>query len=156
MELYKKQIRPMISPPALQGIMWSPTPFYEDNELWFEADCEDVLRQKCEEKLEDPMSSIYFDVRFVKVEKPEVVITDTIKPDEIILIKFDTNKCDIDTISVYMSIYNEMFPKNTVVGLPDMMSLKAMDKEDILKFLDYTKAKIEMGELFDEEGDREL
>lgn len=143
MELYKKQIRPMISPPALNGIMWSPTPFYEDKELWFEANCEDVLRQKCEEKLEDPMSSIYFDVRFVKAEKPEVVAVDAIRPDEIILIKFDTNKCDIDTVSDYMNIYAEMFPKNIVVGLPDMITMEATDKEDVLKLLDYIRKKIE-------------
>ena len=148
MELYKKQIRPMISPPALNGIMWSPTPFYEDKELWFEADCEDVLRQKCEEKLEDPMSSIYFDVRFVKAEKPEVVTADAIQPDEIILIKFDIDKCDIDTVSAYMNIYAEMFPKNIVVGLPDMITMETMNEEDALTLLDYMKTKIKIKDLF--------
>ena len=71
MKLYKRQIRPMISPPAIPGMNCSDYPL-EDEEIWYDEDFDFskdmkiwkdyVLRQ------EGPWAKIVFQERFVPVD----------------------------------------------------------------------------------------
>ena len=69
MTLYKKQIRPMISPPALQGLNTNPRPLY-DNDMWFNEDDVNkatVNKWVLDTEKQDPMYRMVIQERFIKV-----------------------------------------------------------------------------------------
>lgn len=63
--LYKKQYRPMVQPPCLQGFNDNPYPF---DEFWYDEDEKEYLQETFEKQLRDPMSRLIWDERYVEVK----------------------------------------------------------------------------------------
>ena len=141
MKLYKKELRPMVQPPSLQGFNSKPYPFYTEDS-WIVEDFRDYFQHSCEEKLEDPMSTIVFDERYVEVELPTPEVHD-VKPGNLICFKYDPNKCDIDIIIDYANLLREKLPEDVVVMLAPNIDVKVMDKETAYAFIEQMKEKVE-------------
>ena len=65
MKLYKKEIRPYIQPPQLQG--FNDRAFPVEGYDWVSEDLEDKLRAEIDVK--DPWSKLFFRVRYVSVSE---------------------------------------------------------------------------------------
>ena len=63
MKIYKRQIRPMIIPPALHGFSCIPSPLLGED-AWFDEDNED-RKGAWEMLIKDPMSRLDIEERYV-------------------------------------------------------------------------------------------
>lgn len=137
MKVYKKEVRPMVQPPSLQGFSNKPYPFYTEDS-WVVEDFRDYFQQHCENKLEDPMSTIVFDERYVEVELPTPEVHD-VKPGNLICFKYDPNKCDIDIAIEYANLLNGIVPDDVGIMLAPNIDVELMDKELAYAFIDKMK-----------------
>lgn len=58
-----------------------------------------------------------------------------IKPDDVIVIKFNLGEIPVDEIHHLFLSMSEYFPNNKVVGLPNGMSITTEDAESVIKYL---------------------
>ena len=140
MKLYKKELRPMVQPPSLQGFNSDPYPFYTEDS-WIVEDFRDYFQHSCEEKLEDPMSTIVFDERYVEVELPTPEVLD-VKPGNIICFKFNPDKCDIDIAVDYANLLKGIVPDSVGVMLMPNINVELMDKETAYAFIEQMKREV--------------
>ena len=65
MKLYKREIKPMIEPPALQGMKWQLMPVPNFNK-WYPEEKEQELRRDI--TISDPYWTLTFDERYVETD----------------------------------------------------------------------------------------
>lgn len=142
MKIYKRQIRPMIKPPALQGFNTDLKPFFH-SDAWFDEDMEDHLQFRYKEENKDPMSTLVFDERYVEVEMP-ICETFNIKSKDVLVIKFDPDKCDVDLAVDYGEIIRNRLPDDvTIILAPSSLEYEVMDKDETLSWINVMKKRIE-------------
>lgn len=142
MKLYKKQIRPMIQPPALQGFNSNPYPFNGENTDWYDENLRNSLLTIYTKRLKDPMSKVVFDEKYIEVEIPEPEVL-KVNPGEIVCFKFDPDVVDIDIVSDYASRLGGVLPDDTVIMLAPAIDPEVMDKETAYKMLDVIKERLD-------------
>jgi hypothetical protein len=54
---------------------------------------------------------------------------------EAVVLFFNTKDCHLDMVNTMSEIVKDKFPNNTIVVLPDTMSLYDFDKETLLKVI---------------------
>ena len=71
MKLYKKMIRPMIDPPALQGFSDKPYPLFSDD-YWVDGDYEETLTDTWKEliKKENSWGYLKIEEKYIEVQLP--------------------------------------------------------------------------------------
>lgn len=143
MNIYKRMIRPMINPPSLQGMNDSPYPLISDD-YWVDDEHEEVKRGVWEQevKREDKMGSLLVEEKYVLVESPKIQIRN-VAPNDFILLSFDINEFDMDTVCQWLDGYAKAFPNNAVGALPTTMSLDIMSKESAYVFIEHYKELVD-------------
>lgn len=59
-----------------------------------------------------------------------------IKPNDVIVAKFDFEKIPVDEIANFMSLLKANFPNNKIIGIPnDGVTMKTEDVENVIKYL---------------------
>lgn len=59
-----------------------------------------------------------------------------VKPNDVIVAKFDFEKIPVDEATDFMSLLRTNFPNNKIVGIPnDGVIVKAEDVENVIKYL---------------------
>ena len=58
-----------------------------------------------------------------------------VKPDDVIVIKYNIGETSIDEINHLFLSISEYFPNNKVVGLPNNMSIITEEVESVIKYL---------------------
>lgn len=59
-----------------------------------------------------------------------------VKPNDVIVVKFDFEKIPVDEATHFMSLLKTNFPNNKIVGIPnDGVIVKAEDVENVIKYL---------------------
>lgn len=59
-----------------------------------------------------------------------------VKPNDVIVAKFDFEKIPVDEATHFMSLLKTNFPNNKIVGIPnDGVIVKAEDVENVIKYL---------------------
>lgn len=59
-----------------------------------------------------------------------------VKPNDVIVAKFDFEKIPVDEATNFMSLLKTNFPNNKIVGIPnDGVIVKAEDVENVIKYL---------------------
>lgn len=59
-----------------------------------------------------------------------------VKPNDVIVAKFDIEKISVDEVANFMSLLNANFPNNKIVGIPnDEVIIKTADVESVIKYL---------------------
>ena len=141
MKLYKKEIRPMIQPPALHGFNNNPYPFYNEG-TWIPEDMEDYFREHHEKDIKDPMSRLTFDERYVEIELPVPEVHD-VKSGNLICFGFDPDKCDIDIAVDYANLLKGIVPDSVGVMFAPNIDIEVMDKEIAYAFIDKMKEEVD-------------
>lgn len=141
-KLYKKQIRPMISPPALHGQVWHLEPFPNLEDCWYDEETRDIVKEFYSELITDPMSSLGFDERYVEVEMPKPKVVNY-RPGDMLLLRFDMDKIDVATAVEIMHKYEEMVPDTVTIVLLPNMNCDSLDKEEAQLWLDEFRKKVE-------------
>ena len=143
-KLYKKQIQPMIIPPAIPGYNCEPRPFHGEHTAWVDEEYKEDILQNLTEGLEDPMSKIVFVERYVEVELPEVEVLD-VKPGDILCFKYNPEKCDMDTAWEYAHTLKDVFPEyydKVAILLMPSFNPEIFDKETALMYIDNLRDEI--------------
>lgn len=143
MKLYKKMIRPMVKPPALQGMSCQPYPLISDD-YWIEEDYEEILTDTWKElvKKKDSWGALKIEEKYVEVELPN---PEPIKIGENNFICFmvNTDKIDIATACECVEKYEEVLPKEVGIAILPSMEIKVLDKDTIDAFIDDYKHRLE-------------
>lgn len=59
-----------------------------------------------------------------------------VKPNDVIVAKFDIEKIPVDEIANFISLLKANFPNNKIVGIPnDEVIIKTADVESVIKYL---------------------
>lgn len=59
-----------------------------------------------------------------------------VKPNDVIVAKFDFEKIPVDEVTNFISLLKANFPNNKIVGIPnDGVIIKAEDAERVIKYL---------------------
>lgn len=59
-----------------------------------------------------------------------------VKPNDVIVAKFDFEKIPVDEATNFMSLLKTNFPNNKIVGIPnDGVIIKAEDVKNVIKYL---------------------
>ena len=59
-----------------------------------------------------------------------------VKPNDVIVAKFDIEKIPVDEIANFMSLLKANFPNHKIIGIPnDGIIIKAEDVESVIKYL---------------------
>ena len=59
-----------------------------------------------------------------------------VKPNDVIVAKFDFEKISVDEATHFMSLLKANFPNNKIVGIPnDEVIIKTADVESVIKYL---------------------
>ena len=59
-----------------------------------------------------------------------------VKPNDVIVAKFDFEKIPVDEATHFMSLLKANFPNNKIVGIPnDEVIIKTADVESVIKYL---------------------
>lgn len=59
-----------------------------------------------------------------------------IKPNDVIVTKFDIEKIPVDEVANFMSLLKANFPNNKIIGIPnDGVIIKTEDAESVIKYL---------------------
>lgn len=141
MKLYRKEVRPMVQPPALQGFNSKPYPLYTEDS-WIVEELGEFFQQRYEEKLNDPMSTLIFDERYVEVELPTPEVFD-IKSGNVICFTVNPDKCDIDVAVDYANLLREKLPEDVIVMLAPNIDIEVMDKETAYGFIEQMKKEVD-------------
>lgn len=141
MKLYKRMIRPMVSPPALHGMSCKSYPLFS-GDYWVNGDFEDSLITTWEEELKDPMSSIEIEEKYVEIElpKPEPI---KIEDNNFICFMVDMDKIDLDIACEYVKEYIKVLSKEVAVAILPSIESKVLDKDTVNAFIDNYKRRVE-------------
>lgn len=142
MKLYKKQIRPMIQPPALQGFNSNPYPFDGEDTSWYDENLRNNILTIYTKRLKDSMSRVVFDEKYIEIEIPEPEVL-KVNPGEIVCFKFDPDVVDINMVSDYASHLRGVLPDDTVIMLAPAINPEVMDEEMAYKMLDIIKERLD-------------
>lgn len=143
MRIYKRMIRPMIVPPALQGSNCKPDPLYWDD-YWINEEYEEVLKDTWEKlvKRKDSWASLKIEEKYVEIELPEpepVKITD----ENFVTFTYDVDKGDIDFACEYIKGFEKVLPPHVGFGLLPSINIHVLDKDDVYKFIDEFKRTVD-------------
>ena len=59
-----------------------------------------------------------------------------VKPNDVIVAKFDIEKIPVDEVENFMSLLKANFPNNKIIGIPnDGVIIKTEDAESVIKYL---------------------
>lgn len=59
-----------------------------------------------------------------------------VKPNDVIVAKFDFEKIPVDEVANFMSLLKANFPNNKIIGIPnDGVTIKTEDTEKVIKYL---------------------
>lgn len=141
-KLYKKQIRPMISPPALHGQVWHAIPFEHCENEWYDEELKELVTETYTKRIDDSWSSLIFDERYVEVEMPEPKVVDY-KLDSMVLLQFDVNKMDVKTATDILHLYEAILPETVTVALLPNMECTSLTKEQAQLWLEEFRKKVE-------------
>ena len=144
MKFYKRMIRPMVDPPALQGMNSAPYPLYE-KDFWVEDDYEDILKKSWLDliKRRDSWDGLLIDEKYEEVELPKLKVME-IKPTDTVCLTFNPDSVDVETAAEYLELYGKVCPKETaLVLLPDPNTLDVFDEETAYKFIEVYKEKVD-------------
>lgn len=143
MKLYKRMIRPMVKPPALQGMSCQPYPLISDD-YWIEEDYEEILTDTWKElvKKKDSWGALKIEEKYVEVELPN---PEPIKvgDNNFVCFMVNTDKIDIDTACECVKKYEEVLPKEVGIAILPSMEIKVLDKDTIDAFIDDYKRRLE-------------
>ena len=141
MKLYKRMIKPMISPPALQGFSCKSYPLISDTH-WVDGDFEDVLIEGWKKELKDPMSTIEIEEKYVEIELPEPKPI-KIEDNNFVCFMVDVNKIDLDSACEYVKTYSEILPKEVAIAILPSIEPKILNKDTVNIFIDDYKRRVE-------------
>ena len=143
MKLYKKMIRPMVNPPALQGMICQPYPLFSDD-YWINGDYEETLTDRWEElvKKKDSWSTLKIEEKYVEVELPTPKPIN-VKDNNFICFMVNTDKIDIATACECVEKYAEVLPKEVGIAILPSIEVKVLDKDTVDTFIDNYKRRVE-------------
>jgi len=141
MKLYKRMIRPMISPPALQGFSCKSYPLISDT-YWVDEDAEDVLIESWKKELKDPMSTIEIEEKYVEIELPEPKPI-KIEDNNFVCFMVDVDKMDLDSACEYVKAYSKVLPEEVAVAILPSIEPKILNKDTVNIFIDDYKRRVE-------------
>lgn len=141
MKLYKRMIKPMINPPALQDFSCKPYPLFSDN-YWVDGDFEDSLIEIWKRDLEDPMSTIGVEEKYVEVElpKPKPI---NVKDNNFVCFMVDIDKIDLDIALEYVKICADVLPKEVAFAMLPSIKPKVLNKDTVDSYIDEYKRRAE-------------
>lgn len=142
MKIYKRMIRPMVNPPALQGMSCKSYPLLPDD-YWINGDYEEALTNTWEEwvKKKDSWGTLEIDERYVEVEFPN---PEPIKVGDNNFVCFivDIDKIDLNVAYEFVKKYMEILPNEVGVALLPSIEPKVLDKETVDAFIDEYKRRV--------------
>ncbi len=142
MKIYKRMIRPIVSPPGLETIYTIPL-INENN--WVDEEFEDVLRPRWEEwaKKKSKWSSLHLDEKYVEIELPEakpIKIVD----ENLILFVCDFNDIEnIDLIYEYLECFQKILPPNVGMALLPKADIRVLSEDEAYVFLEQYKKTLD-------------
>ena len=141
MKLYKRMIKPMINPPALQGFSCKPYPLVSDN-YWVDGEFEDLLIETWKRDLEDPMSTIVVEEKYVEVElpKPEPI---KVEDNNFVCFMVDIDKIDLDVAYEYVTRCVDVLPKEVGFAMLPLIKPKVLNKDTVDTFINEYKRRVE-------------
>lgn len=143
MKLYKRMIRPMVNPPALQGMNCQPYPLFSDD-YWIDGDHEETLMDTWKKLVnkKDSWGSLKIEEKYVEVELPS---PEPIKVGDNNFVCFivDFDKIDILTAYEYVKQYTEILPKEVAVAILPSIEPKVLDKDTVNAFIDNYRRRAE-------------
>lgn len=143
MKLYKKMIRPMVNPPALQGMSCKPYPLISDD-YWINGDYEETLTDRWKElvKKKDSWGTLEIEEKYVEVElpTPEPI---NVKDNNFICFMVNTDKIDMNIACEYAKKYMEILPNEVGVAILPSIEPKVLDKDTVDAFIDDYKRRVE-------------
>lgn len=141
MKLYRKEVRPMVQPPALQGFSSNPYPFFTEDS-WIPEDMENYFREHHEKDIKDPMSRLTFDERYVEIELPVPEVHD-VKSGNLICFAFDPDKCDIDVAVDFANQLKGIVSDDVGIMFAPNIDIEVMDKETAYAFIEQMKKEVD-------------
>lgn len=143
MKLYKRMIRPMVNPPALQGMSCQPYSLFSDD-YWIEEDYQSLLTQSWKElvRKKDSWGTLEIAEKYVEVEFPEPTPI-KVGDNNFICFIVDIDKMDFDVACEYVEKYMEILPKEVGVAVLPSIEPKVLDKETVDAFIDEYKRRVE-------------
>ena len=143
MKLYKRMIRPMVDPPALQGMNCQPYSLVSDD-YWIDGDYEETLTDAWKElvKKKDSWGTLKIEEKYVEVELPN---PEPIKvgDNNFVCFMVDADKIDIATACECVAKYAEVLPKEVAVAILPSIEAKVLDKDTVDVFIDDYKRRVE-------------
>ena len=112
MKIYKKQVRPMVVPPALQGFNCESYPLMP-NDYWYNEEDELILRELWEkeaQKAEGGWGRLEIEERYTEIELPIPEVLDT-NPGDIVIISVDPDEIPIDFASDWIDLFRKILPE---------------------------------------------
>ena len=143
MKLYKKMIRPMVKPPALQGMSCQPYPLISDD-YWIEEDYQSLLTDIWEEWVQrkDLWGTLKVEEKYVEIELPT---PESIKvgDNDFVCFMVNTDKIDIATACECVKEYEKVLPKEVGIAILPSIEAKVLDKDTVDVFIDDYKRRVE-------------
>lgn len=138
MKIYKRMIRPMVNPPALQ-----PYPLLSDD-YWINGDYEETLTDRWKElvKKEDSWGTLKIEEKYVEVEFPEPTPI-KIGDNNFVCFIVNTDKIDIATACECVKNYEKVLPKEVGIAILPSIEVNVLDKDTVDIFIDDYKRKVE-------------
>ena len=143
MKLYKRMIRPMVDPPALQEMNCQPYPLISDD-YWIDGDYEETLMDIWKEwvKKKDSWGTLKVEEKYVEIElpTPEPI---NVRDNNFIFFMVNTDKIDIATACEYVEEYAKILPKEVTIAILPSIEAKVLDKDAVDAFIDDYKRRVE-------------
>ena len=143
MKLYKKMIRPMVSPPVLQGMNCRPYPLFP-NDYWIEEDYQSLLTATWEKwvKEKDSWGTLEIAETYVEIEFPEPTPI-KVGDNNFICFMVNTDKIDLATACECVKKYEEVLPKEVGIAILPSIEVKVLDKDTVDTFINDYKRRVE-------------
>lgn len=143
MKLYKRMIRPMVDPSALQGMNCQPYHLISED-YWVEEDYQSLLTDTWEElvKKADSWGSLKIEEKFVEVEFPNPKPI-KIEDNNFVCFIVDTDKIDMDIACEYVKKYAEVLPNEVAIAVLPSIEPKVLDRNTVDAYIDDYKRRVE-------------
>ena len=116
MKIYKKQVRPMVVTPALQGFNCKSYPLMP-NDYWYAEEDESVLKKIWEEqaqKAEGGWGRLEIEERYTEIKPPVPEILD-VKPGDTVIVSVDPDEIPIDFAADWLELFKKILPEEVGV-----------------------------------------
>lgn len=143
MKIYKRMIRPMVSPPGLQNMYTIPL-INENN--WVDEEFEDVLRPRWEEmakKKSSKWNSLHLDEKYVEIKLPEAKPIKIVDENLILFVCDFNNIEDIDLIYEYLDCFQKILPPNVGMALLPKADIRVLSEDEAYVFLEQYKKTLD-------------